>query len=65
MRPPYDPESHVWATTTHGVPRIMSFAPEPGIEGIRADHVELFARRLGFDVQRVFRMLKERGGKIL
>lgn len=64
-RPPDDPEAYAWATTKGSVPRIASYAPERGMDGIRADHVEHIARRLGFDTQRVFRMLDERGGKIL
>jgi hypothetical protein len=35
------------------------------MDGIRADHVEHMARRLGFDLPEVFRLLDERGGTIL
>ncbi len=64
-RPPGDPGACAWATTKAGVPRIASYAPDRGMDGIRADHVEHMARRLGFDLPEVFRLLDERGGTIL
>jgi hypothetical protein len=54
-----------WAKVESGIPRIAAFHPMPGIPGIRADHVEVLGRNLGLDTDAVFRMLNERGGRIL
>jgi hypothetical protein len=66
-RPPRDPHVYVWAMVVGGIPRVVHYAPETGTPGIRADHLELIARRLFGEeaAPRVLARIREAGGLIL
>ena len=60
-----DPESYAWGRMVDAVLRLASFTQEAGIQGVRADHLEVLARRLDFDSAEVFRRVKTKGGQII
>lgn len=62
-----DPAAYAWTTVLGGVRRIATYSPEKERRGIRADQLELIARRL-FGEQaapRILQRIREEGGLIL
>lgn len=65
VRPVEAPASFAWVRRRGAHTTIMVWRPATGAEGMGADEIEYFARRLGLDPVRVFALLDGRGGKIL
>lgn len=67
IRSAHDPAAYAWTTVLGGVRRIATYSPEKAHPGIRADQLELIARRL-FGEQaapRILQRIREEGGLIL
>ena len=61
-----DPATYAWTTVLGDVRRIATFTPEKGRAGIRADQLELIARRLfGDEAPRILERIRDEGGLIL
>ena len=67
FRLPDDPAAYAWTTVLGGVRRVATFSPEQGRSGVRADQLELLARRLFGEeaAPRILQRIREEGGLIL
>ncbi len=65
MHPPDDPDAMAWGRQTDQGPVTTGYAIDPRVRGMPADAVHRMATHLAFNPEEVFRLLEERGGKIL
>jgi len=62
-----DLSGYAWTTVVRGVRRVATYTPEKDRRGIRADQLELIARRLFGEEEapRIIRRIRDEGGLIL